>query len=216
MSSDDVPRLFLITPPFVGAPDERATLASALASGEVACVLLRHAMRDERSAKALLRELGPMVQAAGAALLVANDPRVAAHVDADGVQVDGPGEALEAAIARLKPERIVGCGGLASRDDAMLAGESEVDYLLFGEPGPDGALPDPAWTLERVAWWAEIFNVPCVGYAQTLADVGPLAGAGAEFVALGAAAFDDPRGPAEAVREALAAMAEARSLVTAR
>ncbi len=216
MSSDDVPRLFLITPPFVGAPDECATLASALASGEVACVLLRHAMRDERSAKALLRELGPMVQAAGAALLVANDPRVAAHVDADGVQVDGPGEALEAAIARLKPERIVGCGGLASRDDAMLAGESEVDYLLFGEAGPDGALPDPAWTLERVAWWAEIFNVPCVGYAQTLADVGPLAGAGAEFVALGAAAFDDPRGPAEAVREALAAMAEAHSLVTAR
>lgn len=206
--TDDV-RLFLITPVMTGAPGERDSLVAALAAGDVACVLLRHAARDERAAKALLREVGPLVQRAGAALLIEGDPRLAAHVQADGVQIRGVGEALEAAVESLKPERIVGCGGLASRDDAMRAGELAVDYLMFGEAGPDGTLPDSAWTLERVGWWAEIFNVPCVGFATSLAAVGPLAAVGAEFVALGEAVFDDPRGPAAAVGEALHAVSQA-------
>ena len=33
---------------------------------------------------------------------------------------------------------IVGVGGMASRHDAMVAGEDGADYLLFGEPGENG------------------------------------------------------------------------------
>lgn len=204
--SDDAARLFLVTPVMTGAPGEHDSLEAALASGDIACVLLRHAARDERSAKALLRGIGPLIQRAGAALLIEGDPRLAAHVQADGVEVRGVGDALEAAVESLKPERIVGCSGLGSRDDAMRAGELDVDYLMFGEPAADGTRPDPAWTLERVGWWAEIFNVPCVGFAATLSAVRPLAAVGAEFVALGEAVFDDPRGPAAAVRQALEAV----------
>lgn len=207
--TDSTARLFLITPPLTGAPGERAALAAALATGGIACVLVRTAARDERSAKALLREIGPGVQRAGAALLVEGDPRLAAHVQADGVEIRGVGDALEAAVESLKPDRIVGVSGLASRDDAMRAGECDVDYLMFGEPAQDGSWPDPGWTLERIGWWAEIFNVPCVGFAATLGAVGPLAAAGAEFVALGAAVFDDPRGAAAAVGEALEAVRRA-------
>ena len=173
-------------------------------------MLLRHAARDERAGKALVRDAATLVQTAGAALLVEASPRLAAHADADGVHVPAPGEALEAAIGSLKPERIVGCGGLGSRDDAMRAGETDVDYLMFGEPDAAGETPDAAWTLERVRWWAEIFNVPCVGFAQRLDEVGPLAAAGAEFVALGAAVFDDARGPGAAVDEAMRAIEAAR------
>ena len=36
--------------------------------------------------------------------------------------------------ASLKPERIAGCGGLATRHDAMLAAEAGADYVMFGEP----------------------------------------------------------------------------------
>ena len=36
-----------------------------------------------------------------------------------------------------------------------------------------------------MAWWAELFELPCVGYAASLDEVGPLAQAGADFVALG-------------------------------
>ena len=199
-------RLFLITPVLTAEVDVATPLAEALGAGDVACVLVRHGGRDEREAKALVRSLATLVQDHGAALLVEDDPRLAAHLKADGVHLRAPGDPLVEAIERLKPDLIVGCAGLASRDDAMTAGDLDVDYLLFGEPRADGSVPDAAWTLERVAWWAEIFNVPCVGYAGTLADVEPLARAGAEFVALGDAVFADARGPGAAMADAMAAI----------
>ena len=46
---------------------------------------------------------------------------------------------------------------------------------------------------ERVAWWAEVFEVPCVGFAGALDEVAPLAAAGAEFIALGDWVFGSGR-----------------------
>ena len=60
--------------------------------------------------------------------------RLAARLGADGVHVAGAGEELDAAIKRLKPERIVGAGSLRTRDEAMTAGEMGADYVMFGEP----------------------------------------------------------------------------------
>lgn len=207
--TDPATRLFLITPAVADAPAFTGALADAMGAGDVACVLLRHAARDERDAKAIVRAIAPAVQAHGAALLVEDDPRLATHADADGVHVRAGGDRLTDALERLKPERIVGCGPFASRHDAMEAAESDPDYLMFGEPGADGALPDPAATLEEVRWWAEIFNVPCVGFAGSLGEVRALAEAGVEFVALGEAVWADPRGPAAAVADAVAGLREA-------
>ena len=128
---------------------------------------------------------------------------------ADGVQVSGADEAFGSALESLKPERIVGVGGLASRDDAMRAGEEGADYVMFGEPVPGRESEAPSDTLERVGWWAEIFNVPCVGFASALSEVEPLASAGADFVALGDAVWNDLRDPATAVAEAEAAVERA-------
>ena len=67
----------------------------------------------------------------------------------------------------------------------MTAGELDVDYLMFGEPSADGFVQNIAKVVERVEWWAEVFNVPCVAYAPRLADVAPLVKAGADFIATG-------------------------------
>jgi thiamine-phosphate pyrophosphorylase len=80
---------------------------------------------------------------------------------------------------------------------------------MFGEPNADGTRPAAEHTLERVDWWAEIFNVPCVGYAGTLEEIGPLAEAGAEFVALSDAVWQHPAGPADAIKQANAILANA-------
>ena len=58
-------------------------------------------------------------------------------------------------------------------------------------------------TVERVAWWAEIFETPCVAYAGALEAVAPLREAGADFVALGDAVWRAPSA-AEAVSRAQA------------
>jgi thiamine-phosphate pyrophosphorylase len=36
--------------------------------------------------------------------------------------------------------------------------------------------------VERLAWWAQVFMVPCVGVAHTPDEVEPLARAGADFI----------------------------------
>ena len=117
------------------------------------------------------------------------------------------GPALADAISSCRPDRIVGAGGLRSRDDAMEAGEQDADYVMFGEPARDGWSPPAEQVLERAGWWTEIFNVPCVAYAATLADVAALAQTRVDFIALRDAVWNDPRGPAAAVRDAQAAIA---------
>lgn len=205
--SEHPPRVYLITPPLSDADGFAPLLAEALGACDVACVLVRMAARDQGEAKKIVRALAPVVQDRDIALLVEGDAQLAARAGADGCHVAAGEQAAREAISALKPERIVGVGAIAGRDAAMSAGEAGADYLMFG--GPD----DPQTQeeiLERVAWWAEIFNVPCVAYAHRLADVGALAGAGADFIALGEAVFGDPRGPAAALSEAEAAMANAR------
>jgi len=141
------------------------------------------------------------VQETGAALLLAGHADIVARAGADGAHLTGI-DAFLASHASLRPERIAGCGGLATRHDAMLAGEAGADYVLFGEPDEAGHRPSLEAIADRVSWWAEIFEPPCVGFAATLAEVEVLARAGADFVAVGDCVFSDPRGAAAALAEA--------------
>lgn len=184
------PRLFLITPPLSSAEDFAPKLEKALASGDVACVLLRFATPDEGVRKKIAKALAPMLQKAEAAALALDDAQLAARAGLDGAHITGANEAFDDALESLKPERIVGVGDLADRDAAMRAGETDVDYLLFG--ALDAQDNDADATLEWTCWWAEVFNVPCVGVAHALADVEALAKSGAEFVGLGASFLDAP------------------------
>ncbi|MBV8851399.1 MAG: thiamine phosphate synthase [Methylobacteriaceae bacterium] len=198
-------RLFLILPAVADAHAFKPTLAATLAAGDIACVLLPTGPDSKTIAQALM----PLVQERDAAFLIEGDPRLAARIGADGVHVAYAPDAVEAALSSLGTDAIVGAGALASRDDAMSAGELGASYVMFGESDAAG-LPAPADdTLARVAWWAEIFNVPCVAYAASLDDVGPLAEARAEFIALGDAVWKHSAGPANAVERANALLANA-------
>src|SRR5436190_110415 len=99
----------------------------------VAAALLRLAAADERTLINRVKVLAPIVQSKDAALLIAGHAEIAARAAADGAHLTGI-DALQAALGSLKPARIAGCGGLATRHDAMLAGEAGTDYVMFGEP----------------------------------------------------------------------------------
>ncbi len=191
-------RLYLVTPRLREADlgDFAPRFAAALAAGDVASALARLAPGADPK-----RVVGPLLEIAAAhdaALLVEGDARLAARLGADGVHVEGP--QVAEAVESLKKQFAVGAGGLRLRDDAMTAAEAGADYVMFGEPGASLSLEA---TLERVRWWAEIFETPCVAYADKLEDVAALADAGADFVALGGAVWDAAN-PAEAVRSAMA------------
>lgn len=190
-------RLYLATPPLADAAAFAPALSEALAAGDVASLLIRFAGADERANEAIVRALAPTAQEKDIAVLVAAAPNVALRAGADGAHVSGCGEALADAIKKLSPRYIVGAGDLKTRDDAMRAGEVGADYVMFSDL-------DREALIERVAWWADLFNTPCVAVANTLADVASLAEAGADFVLLDDAVWRDARGPAAAVAEALA------------
>ena len=185
-------RLYLVTPPVADAQAFSVTLAAALAAGDVAAVLLRLAEGDERTQINRAKTLSPAVQDKGAALLLDGHADLVARAGADGAHLTGIAE-FTSALEQLKPERIVGVGGLTTRHDAMAAAEAGADYVMFGEPGAAGERPSFEAIEERVAWWAEVFEAPCVAYAASDEEVAPLAKAGADFVALGDWLWRDPQ-----------------------
>lgn len=200
------PRLYLITPPVGDASAFARELDQAVRAADLAAVLLRLKPASERELVNCVKSLARVVQETGAALVLDGHADIAARAGADGAHLVGVA-AFIAAVESLKPARIAGCGGLATRDDAMLAGENGADYVMFGEPEADGRRSSFAAILERIEWWAEVFEIPCVGLAATLDEVGPLGAAGADFVAVGENIWDDPRGPAAAVADAAAKLA---------
>jgi thiamine-phosphate pyrophosphorylase len=199
-------RLYLITPVLEDA-SFAPRLAEACATGTVAAVLLRLAPADERSLTNLVKALAPAAQEHGAALIVTAEGKadlaaVAARGGADGMHVSGDPAQMRELRDRLKDGRAIGAGHIRTKDEAMGWGEAGADYLLFGEPRPDGSLPSLEGVAERAAWWAEIFETPCAAYAPGLEAVGALAATNAEFIALGDAVWSHEGGPAAALRAA--------------
>jgi thiamine-phosphate pyrophosphorylase len=199
-SERPAPRLYLVTPPVEDAAAFARALEPALGAADIAAVLLRLKPAGEAELVKRIKLLAPLAQGAGAALVLDGLPDLVGRSGADGAHLTGV-HALEAAMERLKPDRIVGAGGMNTRHDAMLAAEADADYILFGEPDLNGERPSLGAIEDRVSWWAEVFQPPCVGYATSLDEVGALAAAGADFVAVDFV-WDDPRGPAAAVAEA--------------
>jgi thiamine-phosphate pyrophosphorylase len=194
-------RLYLATPALADPTAFVPQLEAALGAGDVAAVLLRLEDGDERSLIHRIRSVVPAVQSRNAALLLDDRPELVARAGADGAHLHGI-EALHAALPSLKPDWIAGVGGLRSRHDAMLAGEADADYVMFGEPDRHGGRLQFGVVEERLAWWAELFQPPCIGYAANADEIRPLAQAGADFIALGDWIWTEPGGGERAVAAA--------------
>ncbi len=206
-STRPAPRLYLVTPEVADPAAVREQLAAALAINDAAAVLLRLADADERTLINRIKTLAPIVQARDVALIIEDRADLVARAGADGAHLAGSA-ALVAAIGTLKPQHIAGAGHLPTRHDAMLAAEAGADYVMFGEPDAEGRRPALAAIAERVAWWSELFEIPCVAYAERFGEMGELCAAGADFIAIGGPALADPQGCA-------AALAQARGRVAA-
>jgi len=175
-----------------------ASLPGLLAAADVAAVLLRLKPTDQRTMISRIKTLAPVIQDGGAALLLDGHVELVARAGADGAHLTGI-EAMEDALPTLKPDRIAGVGGLTTRHDSMAAGEAGADYVLFGEPDASGQRPSVEAIAERLQWWAELFEPPCVGFAASRQEIGEFAAAGADFVLVGDFIWADPRGAAAAL-----------------
>ena len=202
------PRLYLATSEVDDPSSLLATLPALLAGADVAAVLLRLKPTDQRTMISRIKALAPVVQQHGAALLLEGHVELVARAGADGAHLTGIA-AMEEALPSLKPDRIAGVGGLTTRHDSMAAGEAGADYVLFGEPDAEGVRPSVEAIAERLEWWAELFEPPCVGSAASREEIGEFAAAGADFILVGDLIWTDSRGAVAALMDAEAAIRQA-------
>ena len=209
-----VPRLYLATPVVDDPAQLMASLPGLLAAADVAAVLLRLKPTDQRTMISRVKTLAPVIQDGGAALLLDGHVELVARAGADGAHLTGI-EAMEDAMPTLKPDRIAGVGGLATRHDSMAAGEAGADYVLFGEPDAKGQRPSVEAIAERLQWWAELFEPPCVGFAASREEAHEFAAAGADFVLVGDFIWNDKRGAKAALMEAEQTIRQAQAAMSA-
>jgi thiamine-phosphate pyrophosphorylase len=209
-----VPRLYIATPVVDDPALLMADLPGLLAAADVAAVLLRLKPTDQRTMISRVKTVAPVIQDGGAALLLDGHVELVARAGADGAHLTGI-EAMEDAMPTLKPDRIAGVGGLTTRHDSMAAGEAGADYVLFGEPDAKGQRPSVEAIAERLQWWAELFEPPCVGFAASREETHEFAAAGADFVLVGDFIWNDKRGAREALMEAEQTIRQAQAAMSA-
>jgi thiamine-phosphate pyrophosphorylase len=177
--------IYLIAPADAAAAPLPAGLEAALTAPGVAALLLPRGNRAENAYKDFVKAIAPHAQAAGVAVLIEGEPGLVRMLGADGLHVTGGAAAVREAVDRLKPDLIVGVGGVRSRDDAMQQAELGVDYILFGPLS--GPIPQPQRELAR--WWAETMEIPSV-LSDPEATPQDFAAEGCEFIGLGTAAWE--------------------------
>ena len=203
-------RLCLVTPRDLDVASFPAVLEEALAAGDVASLIIAFDGGSDAARQRIAEIVTPIAQARGVAVVVRNDTRAAGRAKADGVHVDTGRADLDAALDTFHPAGIVGAGNLATRHEAMEAGETQVDYVFFGDldrpETPEGSVR----ARELAEWWVPLFEPPVVLMAGS--DPSSLEAAiatGAEFVALRDAVWRHPAGPAAAVAEATRRLTDA-------
>lgn len=196
-------RLCLITPPQFDAERFPGELDEALRSGDVASLIIDLSTFDREVALRVAERLVPVAQANDTAAILAGDVDLALRVGADGVHVDRGQSELRRTVERMHPDGIVGAAGLKTRHEAMLAGETDCDYLFFGRLDGDTEAGIFAKALDLAAWWSAVFEIPSmVMGGSAIPSVIEAVEAGVEFVALRDAVWRDERGAAAAVAEA--------------
>lgn len=208
-SPEDRCRLVLIVPQAEDAGLQAKALEDALRGGDVASVIIPQYALDDDSFQKRAEVLVPIVQAAGAAALVAGDSRVAGRVKADGLHVIGGVEPLAEAVEKFTPKMIVGGGNADDRHKALEQGEANPDYIFFGKLEGD-IKPEPhPKNVALGEWWASMIEIPSIVMGGSdVASVVAVAESGVEFVALRQAVFAHAGGVAQAVAEANALLDE--------
>ena len=180
-------RPYLIAPVDLAPEKVAGILTPLLAAVPVAALLIPRGGMNADAYGAMAAALVTIAQQHGCAVLVENDAELARALGADGVHVTGGTALLHGVIKALKPDYIVGAGGISSRHEAMEIGELEVDYLMFGPLS--GAATDA--DRENAGWWAENFVVPSV-FSDPSSDVPGPDDQGCEFVAIGEKILREP------------------------
>ncbi|HTJ96229.1 MAG TPA: thiamine phosphate synthase [Rhodocyclaceae bacterium] len=185
--------LYAVTPDDYLVPRLSALVREALAGG-VKVVQYRNKTAPPPLFRAQAAELLRICRAAGALLIVNDNPEIAADIGADGVHVGREDGGVAKARAIVGPDRIIGVSCYADINLAALAVAEGADYVAFGAMFPSivkpGAAPAPLSVLTEAK---QRFAVPvCAIGGINLANTPSLIDAGVDMAAVITDLFDAP------------------------
>ena len=191
-------QIYLISPADVaGSFAERLT--RALDAAPVAAFQFRVKDIDEHRAAALAEPLQRICTDRDVAFIVNDSISLAKRLGADGVHLGQSDGEVADARARLGRDAQIGVTCHASRHLAMEAGEAGADYVAFGAFFPTKTkVVEHRAEPEIPTWWQSLFELPCVAIGGIGPEnAGPLVKAGADFLAVSGAVWQNDE--AEAV-----------------
>ena len=194
-------QLYLISPPAIDDGFAQR-LNAALSAGPVAAFQLRLKGISEDEIARFAEPLQRICADLDTAFLINDSMALAKRLGADGVHLgQGDGDP-RAARALLGPSAQIGVTCHNSRHLAMEAGEKGADYVAFGAFYETGTKQTEFIAeMELLTWWNGLFELPCVAIGGITPITAPeLALAGADFVAVSGAVWNDPMGEAAAIR----------------
>jgi thiamine-phosphate pyrophosphorylase len=177
-----------------------ARLGAALDAATIGAVMIAPPPNRVLDA-ATARPLVELAQSRGVAALIQGDAELARALRADGVHLPASLQiAADYAVARdvLGTRYMVGIDAGTSRHDAMELAEAGADYIAFAadaeadlsfddDDDNGGNRTDSEIYVDRdlVAWWAGIFQTPCVALnVQSPDKTAALSAVGCEFIGI--------------------------------
>lgn len=193
-------QLYLVSPLETGG-DFPQRLRNALEAGPVAAFQFRVKDMERQEAARLAGPLKAICDEFDVAFIVNDDIALANSLGADGVHLGQGDTGLKMARTELGRDMQIGITCHDSRHLAMEAGEGGADYVAFGAFFPTATKetvhrPEP----DILEWWSTMMEIPCVAIGGITPDnCRSLIDAGADFLAVCGAVWNDPEGPGHAI-----------------
>jgi len=203
--TQDLPQLYLITPPQVDLDLFPPLLAACLDAVPVACLRLSLSSRDEDHIARVADALRQMAHDRDIALVIDSHARLVERLGLDGVHVGDGARSIRALRKELGEDAIIGCYCGNSRHDGLSAAELGADYVSFGPVGTTTLDDGRQAGMDLFAWWSDVIEVPVVAEGALDTDLIRALAPMTDFVALGPEVWQAPD-PVAALRHLAAAL----------
>ena len=162
MPDQDLPQLYLITPPVLDLEMFPQRLAACLDATEIGCVRLSLASRDEDHIARVADALREVTHARDVAIVIDTHMLLVERLGLDGVHLTDGARSVRKMRKDLGADAIIGASCGTSRHDGMTAGELGADYVSFGPVGLSPLGTGDQADLALFQWWSDMIEVPCV------------------------------------------------------
>ena len=196
-------QIYLITPPKLDdVASFCALLAQVLDAAPVSALQIRFKDINEYELIAMTKQIAPIAQSRGVAVIMNDHVKLAKSLKLDGVHLGQEDMPLKEARQYLGPDYMIGVTCHNSRHLAMEACEGGADYVAFGAFYPTQTKTVIHMTeLETLSIWQETMQIPCVAIGGITAENAPeIVAAGADFIAVSGAIWGHKDGPVTGIK----------------